>query len=282
MYILYTYIYIIHLSWELEIEWCCSHSRSQDKQLHLGISPWIYPLGIWGLVVTWGMSPPCSHQRRLGWSNDVIPPTKPPKAIGDLRGFRWERDLFSHIFLLSSIQMNSACWNIRSLSKMILMVYNYTPVIKHSNGKSPFSIGNTSSKGSFSIAMLDYQRVGNWDRNPGDHNPPLELLLLPIFQLQSPCDRPVGRFIREVISHLEVAYFGCGPLPVTVTTRVITNSVGNPYKPSFATVTGRGPHPRHIITMGREMYTLFTPPQFCNWPKFNWPWKSRKCSWSNV
>ena len=35
----------------------------------------------------------------------------------------------------------------------------YTPVIKHSNGNSPFSIGNTSSKGSFSIAMLDYQRV---------------------------------------------------------------------------------------------------------------------------
>ncbi len=37
--------------------------------------------------------------------------------------------------------------------------FRYTPVIKHSNGKSPFSIGNTSSKGSFSIAMLDYQRV---------------------------------------------------------------------------------------------------------------------------
>ena len=35
----------------------------------------------------------------------------------------------------------------------------YTPVIKHSNGKSPVSIGNTSSKGSFSVAMLDYQRV---------------------------------------------------------------------------------------------------------------------------
>ena len=35
----------------------------------------------------------------------------------------------------------------------------YPPVIKHSNGKAPFSIGNTSSKGSFSIAMLDYQRV---------------------------------------------------------------------------------------------------------------------------
>ena len=37
--------------------------------------------------------------------------------------------------------------------------------------------------------------------------------------------------------------FGCGPLPVTVTTRIITFLIGNPYKPSFATVTGRGPHP---------------------------------------
>ena len=34
----------------------------------------------------------------------------------------------------------------------------YTPVIKH-NGKSPFSIGNTSSKGPFPIAMLDYRSV---------------------------------------------------------------------------------------------------------------------------
>ena len=35
----------------------------------------------------------------------------------------------------------------------------YPPVNKHSNGKYPFSIGNTSSKGLFSIAMLVYQRV---------------------------------------------------------------------------------------------------------------------------
>ena len=35
----------------------------------------------------------------------------------------------------------------------------YPPVNKHSNGKSPFSIGNTSSSGGFSIAMLDYRRV---------------------------------------------------------------------------------------------------------------------------
>ena len=37
-------------------------------------------------------------------------------------------------------------------------------------------------------------------------------------------------------------YIGCGPLPVAVTARIITFLVGNPYKPLFATVTGKGPH----------------------------------------
>ena len=37
----------------------------------------------------------------------------------------------------------------------------YPLVNKHNNGKSSFSIRNTSSKGSFSIAMLVYQRVSN-------------------------------------------------------------------------------------------------------------------------
>ncbi len=46
-----------------------------------------------------------------------------------------------------------------NLKMFIFSYFPYTPVIKHSNGKSPFSIGNTSSKGSFSIAMFDYQRV---------------------------------------------------------------------------------------------------------------------------
>ena len=41
---------------------------------------------------------------------------------------------------------------------------------------------------------------------------------------------------------------GCGPLPVTVTTRIITFLEGDPYKPSFPTVTGRGPHPRYWIS----------------------------------
>ena len=41
-------------------------------------------------------------------------------------------------------------------------------------------------------------------------------------------------------------YLGCGPLTVTVTTRIITFLVGDPYKPSFITVTVRGPYPRYI------------------------------------
>ena len=40
---------------------------------------------------------------------------------------------------------------------------------------------------------------------------------------------------------------GCGPLTVTVTTRIIPFLVGNPYKPSFPTGTVRGPHPRYHL-----------------------------------
>ena len=36
------------------------------------------------------------------------------------------------------------------------------------------------------------------------------------------------------------------PHPVTVTTRIIAFLVGNPYKPSFATVTGWGVHRRYV------------------------------------
>ena len=36
------------------------------------------------------------------------------------------------------------------------------------------------------------------------------------------------------------------PPRIPVTTRIITFLIGNRYKPSFATVTGRGPHPRCI------------------------------------
>ena len=40
---------------------------------------------------------------------------------------------------------------------------------------------------------------------------------------------------------------GLSPLPVTVTTSIITFLVGDPYKPSFATVTGRGDSPMYPI-----------------------------------
>ena len=43
--------------------------------------------------------------------------------------------------------------------------------------------------------------------------------------------------------HRTSKYLRSTPHPVTVTTRIITFLVGNPYKPSFATVTGWGADP---------------------------------------
>ncbi len=44
----------------------------------------------------------------------------------------------------------------------------------------------------------------------------------------------------------ECKCFGLSPLPVTVTTRIITFLVGDPYRPSFATVTERGDNPTNV------------------------------------
>jgi len=51
--------------------------------------------------------------------------------------------------------------------------------------------------------------------------------------------------IRNV-SILEALYLGCGPFPVTVTTKIITFSVGEACKPLFTTVTGKGPNPTYV------------------------------------
>ena len=47
----------------------------------------------------------------------------------------------------------------RGENKNICETTTYPPVNKHSNGKSPFLIGNTSWNGGFYIAMLDYRSV---------------------------------------------------------------------------------------------------------------------------
>ena len=61
---------------------------------------------------------------------------------------------------------------------MIHRSNNYPPVNKHSNGKSPSWIGNTSSNGGFSIAMLDYRKLTTMESTsctcvPGTHMGPL-------------------------------------------------------------------------------------------------------------
>ena len=49
---------------------------------------------------------------------------------------------------------------------------NYPPVNWHGNGNSPFPIGNTSSNGGFSIAMLVYPRVSKSIKIHYDYVPP--------------------------------------------------------------------------------------------------------------
>ena len=51
-------------------------------------------------------------------------------------------------------------------------------------------------------------------------------------------------------------YLRSTPHPVTVTTRIVTFLVGNPYKPSFATVAGWGVDPRSTHTSSDGKWTL--------------------------
>ena len=53
-------------------------------------------------------------------------------------------------------------------------------------------------------------------------------------------------FQGQTSSFREGIYLGCCPLPVTVTTRIVTFLVGDSYKAENATVTGRGPHTQYI------------------------------------
>ena len=41
-------------------------------------------------------------------------------------------------------------------------------------------------------------------------------------------------------------FVGLSPFPVIVTTRIVSCLVGNPYKPSFATITGKGDNPKYM------------------------------------
>ena len=65
----------------------------------------------------------------------------------------------------------------------------------------------------------------------------------------------------HVTSYILLYTLGLPP-PVTVTTRIVTFLVGNPYKPSFATVTGWGVDPIYTIQDWRfsPMATSLFPP----------------------
>ncbi len=58
--------------------------------------------------------------------------------------------------------------------------------------------------------------------------------------------------------HRFARYIGCGPLTVTVTSRIMTFLVGDPYKPSFTTVTDtvRGPYPKDTCGVMSKNQTI--------------------------
>ena len=47
-------------------------------------------------------------------------------------------------------------------------------------------------------------------------------------------------------------YIGLSPFPVIVTTRIVSCLVGDSYKPSFATITGKGDNPRDIYVSSQD------------------------------
>ena len=67
-------------------------------------------------------------------------------------------------------------------------------------------------------------------------------------------------FFSEILVGL--VWLRSTPHPVTVTTRIITFLVGNPYKPSFATVTGWGVDPRYgdvVVVFGSGLMACLYP-----------------------
>ena len=67
---------------------------------------------------------------------------------------------------------------------------------------------------------------------------PSNLSQIPLFLVQHPYFWPI--------------YIGLFPFPVIVTTRIISCLVGDSYKPSFATITGKGDNPIYIYIISGE------------------------------
>ena len=71
----------------------------------------------------------------------------------------------------------------------------------------------------------------------------------------------------DVIERLEFC-IGLSPFSVRVTTRIITFLVGDPYKPSFATVTGRGDNPSYVHFSPLDGRLLASKAEFLEaWPQ---------------
>lgn len=108
------FLYKIHLSWELEIEWWCPHPRTQQNLLQL--------LRLGSHMGDVSSLQPSAQAWLMGELTPMMSSPKSPQRLGDVRGYRWEKGAVWATKKPSWIQTNSASWNIRSLSNMRLMV----------------------------------------------------------------------------------------------------------------------------------------------------------------
>ena len=59
-------------------------------------------------------------------------------------------------------------------------------------------------------------------------------------------------FTKMLPNSLIGGYIGLSPFPVIVTTRIASCLAGDSYKPSFATITGKGDNPRDIYVSSQD------------------------------
>ncbi len=81
---------------------------------------------------------------------------------------------------------------------------------------------------------------------------------LPHLRLHDSCLETLKVFLGWFLVLPSASLIGLSPFPVSVTTRIITFLVGDPYKPSFATVTGRGDNPNHWNPTGETSECLLS------------------------
>ncbi len=84
-----------------------------------------------------------------------------------------------------------------------------------------------------------------------------------VLQFFRRCEQDTDMTMQWELNIRSYIYFGLSPFPVIVTTRILTFVVGDPYKPSFATITGKGDNPTYIWQFGFVIQILISSDNAC-------------------